>query len=300
MVKMVRLHTGKEVPESMARVVPFVLQRVLKKDPIAVFEFLALCRNQRHQLFGNYGKVLEEWGLAEPRNDEVVGYAVKHQTTRDVALAWAALAPFGGRLISKNEADKYLWSGDEPAYEAVSSAISNFNAILDLYDIGYDISTLKHLSWKIHDSVEKGKTSWAQLGITADDVTEQLRQGKILAARRLLVRLLDHEYAAPRCDADNIRKVVENGDATWEELGFTDEDVTQRLNRACIKCAQYYFVAMDQPHVDHFSSLEYARWIRKIMSDGIITWDELGFTDADVEKHVEQKRRDKRQQRGLA
>lgn len=97
-----------------------------------------------------------------------------------------------------------------------------------LSDNNWNADTLaKH----IRELVASGKTTWKKLGFTDKDMTERVEQARIREAKVRFERLIDTWYTPQVIErfASDIRELVASGRTTWEELGFTDEDVTKRL-----------------------------------------------------------------------
>lgn len=76
----VTLRTGEQHHEGLVRVTMLSLSELMKSNPIAFYEFVELCRDSEHRLFGNTKEVLEGLHLLE-------GDGQPHDATREIALA---------------------------------------------------------------------------------------------------------------------------------------------------------------------------------------------------------------------
>ena len=76
-----------------------------------------------------------------------------------------------------------------------------------------------------------------------------------------------------------IREFVKVGTANWDKLGFTDADVSSRWRSAMVLLAQKHYRSMQE---DRQWAPSFAAIIRDFVKNGTTSWEELGFTDADV------------------
>lgn len=118
------------------------------------------------------------------------------------------------------------------------------------------------------------------------------REEKVAQARAYFNRMTDVTKGVLTIKvvcAGTIRDHVESGITTWEELGFTDSDVESRIRLAQVWEAKTCFnwMADDSRGIYVIEEL-YAPLIRHYVASGITTWDELGFTDHDVEERLQQ------------
>jgi len=98
-MRMIKLRTGKEVPEPNVKVVMISLNGLMTSNPIALYELVMLCRDKKHQLFGNTGEVLKSYALIEPSGQP-------HDVIRDVVLAATEGEGLELRLVSPVATDK--------------------------------------------------------------------------------------------------------------------------------------------------------------------------------------------------
>ena len=89
-----------------------------------------------------------------------------------------------------------------------------------------------------------------------------------------------------KADAEQIRQYVADGIITWDELGFTDDDVEARIDAAKVKDAGQQYEGMTDTAYSVGTVENKAEEIRQYVADGIVTWDELGFSDDDVEARL--------------
>ncbi len=84
--------------------------------------------------------------------------------------------------------------------------------------------------------------------------------------------------------ADVIYEMIESGDVTWEEVGFTSGDVRERKKFIKKENVERYFNLMPilPSRAERFSER-----IHEIIESDDVTWEEVGFTSADV---IERKR----------
>jgi len=73
------LKNGAEEVKSFVLVTMLSLQRLMREKPIALYELVQLCMNNKHDLFGNAGEILEELGL--------VKNGVVHDSIRNIVLS---------------------------------------------------------------------------------------------------------------------------------------------------------------------------------------------------------------------
>jgi len=85
-----------------------------------------------------------------------------------------------------------------------------------------------------------------------------------------------------------IRARVADGTTSWDELGFTAEQVTERLCQAKIREARTDFAQMLRACYSALTVGNFATKIRDWVADGATSWDELGFTDEQVAERLRQ------------
>jgi hypothetical protein len=130
--------------------------------------------------------------------------------------------------------------------------------------------------------ISDGVTTWKELGFTEQDVANRVRNAKVRAAKRLFVQMNNRDvYMAESVHAAIIRKYVAQGETTWKELGFTEQDVANRVRNAKVRAAKRSFVQMNYADAYTANSI-YAKTILGYISDGVTTWKELGFTEPEV------------------
>jgi hypothetical protein len=81
-VQLVRLRTGKEVPDVLVSTTMLSLKTLLNEHPIAFYELVMLCRDENHVCFGNSGMWLQGEGLIEANGRP-------HECVQDIVLAAA-------------------------------------------------------------------------------------------------------------------------------------------------------------------------------------------------------------------
>mgnify|MGYP001606483410 CR=1 FL=1 len=86
--------------------------------------------------------------------------------------------------------------------------------------------------------------------------------------------------------ANGIRALVQNNETTWDELGFTDSDVAERLRKAKVREAAENFGKMLETCYSSMTVENFANGIRALVQNNETTWDELGFTDSDVAERL--------------
>jgi len=97
----------------------------------------------------------------------------------------------------------------------------------------YSVTSVEYFAQQIRDAVKHGSASWTELGFTDSDVAERLRQAKVREAQENFVKMSKTSYSGDtvRALAQSIRSLVESKETTWTELGFTDSDVAERLQK---------------------------------------------------------------------
>jgi hypothetical protein len=78
-MKTVILKNGAEEAEPLVNVTMMSLRKLMEEQPIAFYEFVELCKDSKHQLFGNASEVLNRLGL-------IHGGAV-HDSIRNIVLS---------------------------------------------------------------------------------------------------------------------------------------------------------------------------------------------------------------------
>lgn len=76
----VKLRTGEVALTPMVGAVSMSLKSLMQKRPIALYELVMLCRDPKHELFGNAGDILKELNLIE-------GDGRPHDDVRQIVLA---------------------------------------------------------------------------------------------------------------------------------------------------------------------------------------------------------------------
>lgn len=76
----VELKNGQSEAEGLVRLTMISLQMLMERNPVAFYELVMKCRDRKHVLFGNTGKVLEE--LAMTSSDGSV-----HDSIRNIVLS---------------------------------------------------------------------------------------------------------------------------------------------------------------------------------------------------------------------
>jgi len=107
---------------------------------------------------------------------------------------------------------------------------------------------------------------------------------RISRAKQNFGGMLDECYSYMTVEnfAVSIRSLVENKEATWEELGFTDNNVADRLHKAQVRDAQRKFEGILNERHSFMTVEDFAIGIRALVQNNEATWSELGFTDNDV------------------
>jgi len=82
---LIKLKDGNTIQKSMASVLQISLQNLMQKDPIAFYEFVELCRDAKHELFGNTAETLKKYLLIETTNKG--NYSVRDEMKTFVANA---------------------------------------------------------------------------------------------------------------------------------------------------------------------------------------------------------------------
>ena len=97
----------------------------------------------------------------------------------------------------------------------------------------HSLNTIVFFAKNIRDLVESGETNWNELGFTEKDLEGRIRDARVRNAKKEFANMLDACYSLDTIVffAKNIRDLVESGETNWEELGFTDKDVTERLKK---------------------------------------------------------------------
>lgn len=113
----------------------------------------------------------------------------------------------------------------------------------------------------------------------------------IETAKANFARMLDINYTPEVINefARDIRALVESDETTWDELGFTDNDVAERQRMVKVREMIYFFDMLNNARTDITASA-LARDIRAMVESGETTWDELGFTDSEVVERIQQTR----------
>ncbi len=155
---------------------------------------------------------------------------------------------------------------------------------------------------RIHEIIEGSDVTWDEVGFTSEDVVELERLAKtnnmVLEKQKFISEDLMSQERKVR--VDDIRKyfesmitspfiveiytgyiyeMIESGDVTWKEAGFTSEDVVERERFIKKENAERYF---DWILILPSRAENYADRIHEIIEDGNVTWEELGFTSRDV------------------
>ncbi len=78
----VTLRTGVESHGGLVTVTMLALKALMEANPIALYEFVELCRDRNHRLFGNTADILSGRNLIE-------GDGQPHDATREIVLAAA-------------------------------------------------------------------------------------------------------------------------------------------------------------------------------------------------------------------
>ena len=64
-IKPIRLANGSIVPDVTVEVTMFCLKELITSNPIAFYELVTKCRDEKHQLFGNTEEILMHAGLIQ-------------------------------------------------------------------------------------------------------------------------------------------------------------------------------------------------------------------------------------------
>jgi hypothetical protein len=125
---------------------------------------------------------------------------------------------------------------------------------------------------------------------------ESLATQKEKMTESLLRRdIIKHYYAMAPYDTDQespygavVRRMVADGELTWEELGFTEDDLEKIERKARVSAAKRQYDAMlHDAEIAPF----YTMSIRQKVAEGQLTWEELGFTEDDLKQRNEEARR---------
>ena len=113
---------------------------------------------------------------------------------------------------------------------------------------------------------------------------------KVNEARSYFDKMTDATYSVSTIEglyAATIRRYVAEGVTTWEELGFNEADVANHVRQAKVREAQEQFSKMTDATCSVATIEElYAATIRQYVAEGVTTWEELGFNEADVAMQV--------------
>jgi hypothetical protein len=116
-----------------------------------------------------------------------------------------------------------------------------------------------------------------------------------VAESKIRKDMIKRYYALAPHDTDQespygaiVRRMIKNGELTWEELGFTERDLAkiERAARAATARRQY-----DAMQYDAEGAPFYAMTIRRKIAEGKLTWEELGFTEEDLQQRSAEARR---------
>ncbi len=104
------------------------------------------------------------------------------------------------------------------------------------------------------------------------------------------INMVRYAHADARLVTDNIKTIVSAGIATWDQLGFTSDDLEKRAREILLKEIKGMYAALEP---DRCLSLEHGgqqnvKKIRTLVEFGIVTWEELGFTDDDLREAIRQ------------
>lgn len=80
MSRTIMLKNGAIVPEATVATTMISLREIIESDPIAFFEFIEICNNENHSLFGDTDKTLKNLGLIQSNGQP-------HDITKLIALA---------------------------------------------------------------------------------------------------------------------------------------------------------------------------------------------------------------------
>ena len=78
-----KLKNSSEEAEPLVRVTMMSLRSLAESDPIVFYELVELCRDPKHELFGNAGDALKRLSLVQGDGNSV------HQSIRNVVLSAA-------------------------------------------------------------------------------------------------------------------------------------------------------------------------------------------------------------------
>ncbi len=85
---------------------------------------------------------------------------------------------------------------------------------------------------------------------------------------------------------DFILKVVADEVATWNELGFTEAQVQQKVNDVRLNQAKAYFKRLSTETVPNDLKVIFQKSILKVVADEVATWNELGFTEDQLRQRM--------------
>ena len=82
MIELVRLKNGIEEAKSLVIIVSDSISRMIKEDPIVLYELVMKCRDRNHRCFGNTADVLKQLALLQSDNSV-------HSSIRNIVLSSA-------------------------------------------------------------------------------------------------------------------------------------------------------------------------------------------------------------------
>ena len=85
-----------------------------------------------------------------------------------------------------------------------------------------------HYKENILDPIEAGILTWEELPFTKDHALNRLRGQRVLIAQSKYSRIPHIAQSSAKIFADKIKQLVNGGELTYEELGFTEAELFHR------------------------------------------------------------------------
>jgi hypothetical protein len=90
-----------------------------------------------------------------------------------------------------------------------------------------------------------------------------------------------------------IKHLIESGQTSWDEVGFSESDFNYRVLRAKGGTASEYFELLKDNRYQSDTLDGFATYIIRFVESGAATWESLGFTRDDVLRRLGQTKREK-------
>ncbi|MEX0930443.1 MAG: hypothetical protein WDZ79_02055 [Candidatus Paceibacterota bacterium] len=101
-----------------------------------------------------------------------------------------------------------------------------------MHDPNFPLENVEGFARRIRAWVASDETNWTELGFTDDQLTESLREAKVREGKKGFCWMLLHppfSVEKARGIVRRIRAWVANGETNWAELGFSDDQLENRL-----------------------------------------------------------------------